>query len=593
MNCKVCENTSAKNPMVSFFRFPKENKRCRDWADRCGLAKSHDKYGTLRFYKSFRICSDHFDPNDIVFDGRKKRLLQSAVPQLLLNSKSGDSAQPEVVGQLKEPRVKMVQNFCRLCAEETVNLTDIFGTQGKTLNLEDKLKYFPLVLDKCDVLPLRVCHRCISKVNQFCDFIASCLKAETKLKVMLDTAEESIKLLNDENKLSNPKNNSLIQEISEGPLIESSNMKNMSLLRRDTRNVSGSNTIFSNLSQTFKTCPIQTKVEHDLFDWKCPKTDAFGLLNQLPLLNESESDKLFQKQDNCKKTKLIKEERASHFVIGEKNEEITTGFTCDPSKVLTTVDELNSLFPTESHMYIFEDSSLKSAIALSQNTCTKDDDKCLKCQICFKSFHQVAFLRDHEQIHQSDKLQSISNFCQVDIGDAIYDVCLINLPIPEYLNNQKLNFKLHSSQDFCKKIRRIKCQYCNKLFKSKKSCRIHEITHSVAIPCKQCGKLFRSKSSLRQHKSVHSEERHFTCQVCEMKFKRKDTLSNHLRIHTGERPFVCKICGFAFKQRGDCLKHEKNHVKTEVKHNMKGDNDDSKKSFSLNYTPNLLETVLP
>lgn len=171
MNCKVCENTSAKNPMVSFFRFPKENKRyfnyieilntdctgitviyfilffrCRDWADRCGLAKSHDKYGTLRFYKSFRICSDHFDPNDIVFDGRKKRLLQSAVPQLLLNSKSGDSAQPEVVGQLKEPRVKMVQNFCRLCAEETVNLTDIFGTQGKTLNLEDKLKYFPLVV---------------------------------------------------------------------------------------------------------------------------------------------------------------------------------------------------------------------------------------------------------------------------------------------------------------------------------------------------------------------------------------------------------------------------------------------------------------
>lgn len=131
---------------------------------------------------------------------------------------------------------------------------------------------------------------------------------------MLDTAEESIKLLNDENKLSNPKNNSLIQEISEGPLIESSNMKNMSLLRRDTRNVSGSNTIFSNLSQTFKTCPIQTKVEHDLFDWKCPKTDAFGLLNQLPLLNESESDKLFQKQDNCKKTMLIKEERASHFV---------------------------------------------------------------------------------------------------------------------------------------------------------------------------------------------------------------------------------------------------------------------------------------
>ncbi|KAK6639491.1 hypothetical protein RUM43_007764 [Polyplax serrata] len=545
MNCKVCENTSAKTPTVSFFRFPKENKRCRDWADRCGLAKSHDKYGTLRFYKSFRICSDHFDPNDIVFDGRKKRLLQSAVPQLLLNSKSGDSAQPEDVGQLKEPRFKMVQNFCRLCAEETVNLTDIFGTQGKTLNLEDKLKYFPLVLDKCDVLPLRVCHRCISKVNQFCDFIASCLKAETKLKVMLDTAEESIQLLNDENKLSNSKNNSSIQEISEGPMVESSNMKNMPLLRRDTRNVSGSNTVFPNLSQTFKTCPIQTKVEHDLFDWKCPKTDAFGLLNQLPLFNESESDKLFQKQDNCKMTKLIKEERASHSVIGEKNEEITTGFTCDPSKVLTSVDELNSHFPTESHMYIFEDSSLKSTIN------------------------------------------------QVDIGDGIYDVCLINLPIPEYLNNQKLNFKLHSSQDFCKKIGRIKCQYCNKLFKSKKSCRIHEITHSVAIPCKQCGKLFRSKSSLRQHKSVHSEERHFTCQVCGLKFKRKDTLSNHLRIHTGERPFVCKICGFAFKQRGDCLKHEKNHVKTEVKHNMKDDNDDSKESFSLNYIPNLLETVLP
>lgn len=111
--------------------------------------KSYSEHGTLQFYKSFRICSDHFDPKDILFDGRKKRLLQTAVPQFFLRQKPIIASPKKAIHDINSNNMfkfKLVQNLCRLCAKENRNLTDIFEGQGKTLNLEKKLKYFPLVV---------------------------------------------------------------------------------------------------------------------------------------------------------------------------------------------------------------------------------------------------------------------------------------------------------------------------------------------------------------------------------------------------------------------------------------------------------------
>lgn len=110
----------------------------------------YNKYGTNQLYKSFRICSEHFDPKYIVFDGRKKRLLYCAVPEIfdvkekVINAVVHDSRNMNDYDSTF--KLKLVQNLCRLCAEENHNLTDIFGFRGKTLELEQKLKYLPIMV---------------------------------------------------------------------------------------------------------------------------------------------------------------------------------------------------------------------------------------------------------------------------------------------------------------------------------------------------------------------------------------------------------------------------------------------------------------
>ncbi|XP_050096380.1 ankyrin repeat and KH domain-containing protein mask-like isoform X1 [Anopheles aquasalis] len=51
----------------SYFRFPRDADLCKKWVDFCNrpeLYKKYDENGPEYLYKSSRICSDHFQPND-------------------------------------------------------------------------------------------------------------------------------------------------------------------------------------------------------------------------------------------------------------------------------------------------------------------------------------------------------------------------------------------------------------------------------------------------------------------------------------------------------------------------------------------------
>lgn len=180
--------------MVHFFLcFVFKFYRCREWAERCNILDLYEKIGTLQFYKSCRICSDHFDPKYIVFDGRKKRLLYCAVPQIFNINKNSDTRvkNTSIIKEVENDydatfKLKLVENLCRLCAEENRNLTDIYGWRGRKMELENKLKHLPIEINENDVLPLRLCNQCIIKINNFHEFITNCIKSETKLKIMLD-----------------------------------------------------------------------------------------------------------------------------------------------------------------------------------------------------------------------------------------------------------------------------------------------------------------------------------------------------------------------------------------------------------------------
>ncbi|XP_038117726.1 nuclear transcription factor Y subunit beta isoform X1 [Culex quinquefasciatus] len=51
----------------SYFRFPRDPEMCKQWVEFCNrpeLWKKYDENGPEYLYKSSRICSDHFQPND-------------------------------------------------------------------------------------------------------------------------------------------------------------------------------------------------------------------------------------------------------------------------------------------------------------------------------------------------------------------------------------------------------------------------------------------------------------------------------------------------------------------------------------------------
>ncbi|MCI4377041.1 hypothetical protein PGIGA_G00198910 [Pangasianodon gigas] len=143
--------------------------------------------------------------------------------------------------------------------------------------------------------------------------------------------------------------------------------------------------------------------------------------------------------------------------------------------------------------------------------------------------------------------------------------------------------QLHSDYDH-------PCKYCLKVFKTRSLKLEHEQTHPkekqpYSCPdcpekfdnihkrnnhvkshrgphkyvCDVCEKGFRDINRLRRHKLIHSGEKPFKCQVCERSFNRMENLGAHMRVHTGERPFICEQCGESFSHNVSLKNHKQRH----------------------------------
>ncbi|XP_058454244.1 uncharacterized protein LOC131432150 [Malaya genurostris] len=65
--CSVAGCTNSRSPTCSLYCFPKDDAVCKQWVEFCNrpeLWKKYDENGPEYLYKSSRICSDHFQPND-------------------------------------------------------------------------------------------------------------------------------------------------------------------------------------------------------------------------------------------------------------------------------------------------------------------------------------------------------------------------------------------------------------------------------------------------------------------------------------------------------------------------------------------------
>ncbi|KAJ8921027.1 hypothetical protein NQ315_015823 [Exocentrus adspersus] len=113
------------------------------------------------------------------------------------------------------------------------------------------------------------------------------------------------------------------------------------------------------------------------------------------------------------------------------------------------------------------------------------------------------------------------------------------------------------------------CDKCDKKFSYANSLKLHMLRHekdatdnpAKEYPCEQCGKVLHHPSSLIYHRETeHSNGRRFICNKCNKSFKHSQLLQRHQLVHSDERPFRCSECLASFKTHANLTNHEAVHT---------------------------------
>ena len=170
--------------------------------------------------------------------------------------------------------------------------------------------------------------------------------------------------------------------------------------------------------------------------------------------------------------------------------------------------------------------------------------KPFKCKKCKTSFFSMKTLDTHQKIHEHKRLYTCRNCAK---SFSVSSLLVRHLSV------------VHSEKIVTVDPTLNQCPVCQKIYATRKSLRIHVVSHTKEpYLCNHCGKAFDTSSKFARHykSSLHSKHE---CNACGKVYKSRRSMIRHMKTHGEGKLHECDSCHKMFNEQRDLKIHMLQH----------------------------------
>ncbi|XP_037936410.1 zinc finger protein 425-like [Teleopsis dalmanni] len=484
--------------------------------------------------------------------------------------------------------VNMVRNlklFCRTCLKKVKTIANLPNIDNNIDIRNWMLNCTGIKLDEVmtgeyndqQIFPSNMCIRCFTKLRNFIEFRRVAKQSFEYLKSVLGKDEDD--LANDV-KTEVPKSDIKTEQefifAEQLPVIpdekttdseseyDHANDDNMYNENNDSNDATNSAfnylTVLINETNDRETKKWASESEEEAaINIEC-KTSPSDLEEELPykgrpkrkcrmdtFIPELTTDEVRKRKVKCAKEKKERKRKESKINQNLTKDEIEENNILDEkdSELIQDGMRKKKTFKCEKCEKIFRN---KEKYEAHINFEHKDVEKPYPCEFCENSYRLYSSLRRHTlKVHINSNLSKSSE----DEKLFMCEICCKAFKRTDHLRDH-IN-AVHYG------LRPFKCKYCDKSFAARKTCRVHEMSHTGDRPfsCDLCDRSFRQKTLLKIHMEIHTTSTDLLCPICKRARPSVEELREHVIQHEMTMQHQCSKCGKIFRKKSNMYAHDK------------------------------------